>query len=290
MGCGRRAFCWRAVPGLGRARQSAQWHADALADCARRLCLAATYQSVPRRYQWVHDSYTAALDTTSLAPATASSYLHAVDAFLRWLGQAGHQNDLRRGWAAAAAAYLEDLACTGRVGATVRRRRAALGHCAALLHLPAAGAGVFGGAARGGARLRPGESALACYQWAGRRYYVLASPAGTRVIISTADLPLPDGRTGEAAALLAQAVAAQMFRAPLEACLAWAAVGGTQIILLAGGDHAHLAERGAHFSRCLFVRDPQHRRRHALADVHSENPGRALLRGELSRPERGSVP
>lgn len=34
-----------------------------------------------------------------------------------------------------------------------------------------------------------------------------------------------------------------MFRAPLEARLSWAAVAGTQIILLADGDHAHLAER-----------------------------------------------
>jgi hypothetical protein len=68
------------------------------------------------------------------------------------------------------------------------------------------------------------------------------------VVISNAALPLTGGASGQpggdAGALLDQAIAAQMFRAPLQARLAWAAIGGSQVILLADGEHAHLAERG----------------------------------------------
>jgi hypothetical protein len=109
----------------------------------------------------------------------------------------------------------------------------------------------------------PGARVLARYDWAGVSYYLLASPAGTRVITSRAGLPICDAppagaapqsqdprpggdrqRNQDAAALLAREIAGQMFRAPLDARLAWAAVGRTQIILLADGGHAHLAERG----------------------------------------------
>jgi hypothetical protein len=235
-------------PASGVLGTSGQFHADALADCARRLGLAAGYEQVPDRYLQVRDTYAALLAGSQLARATADSYLLSVEAFLRWAGQGGEPVDLRLVWGEQVAAYLEHLACTGRSASTVRSRRAALGHCAALLRLPDARSGVFGAAARGGGRPWRGECAVARYEWAGRCYYLLASAAGTRVVISNAALPLTGGASGQpggdAGALLDQAIAAQMFRAPLQARLAWAAIGGSQVILLADGEHAHLAERG----------------------------------------------
>jgi hypothetical protein len=228
----------------GAPATSAQWHADALADAARRLHLTATYETVPARYQHIHHAYQAALGTLSLSAATAESYLNAVDAFLRWAGRTGRTGDLRRRWATTTAMYLEHLAATGRAPATIRRRRVILRHCAAQLHM-AAPAGISG--TRGATRPRRGELALARYDWAARSYYLLTSPAGTRVITTTAALPLhtdPAEDARDAAARLAQHVAAQIFAAPIEQRLAWASVAGTQMILLADGEHAHLAERG----------------------------------------------
>ncbi len=112
-----------------------QAHRDALADCARRLGLAQPYVSVPDRFGWVHDAYTAAAATTGQATATRDSNQAAVRAFLRWLQRTGYTGDLRRDWATAAAGYLQHLSGKGNAASTVLRQRAALNDCAASLNL-----------------------------------------------------------------------------------------------------------------------------------------------------------
>ncbi len=115
-----------------------QAHRDALADCARRLGLAQTYVSVPDRFGWVHDAYTAAAATSRQAAATRATNQNAVRAFLRWLAATGYTGDLRRDWDTAAARYLQHLSGKGNAVSTVLRQRAALNDCATALHLHAA--------------------------------------------------------------------------------------------------------------------------------------------------------
>jgi anti-sigma regulatory factor (Ser/Thr protein kinase) len=124
------------TPGFpGLPSTSGQFHADALADCARHLGLAPAYQSLPARHRWIHDRYTTTLEQAHLAPATAGSYLAIVAAFLRWLARTEPAADLRRQWPTATSAYLEHLARTGRAATTLRRRRTVLRDCATRLRL-----------------------------------------------------------------------------------------------------------------------------------------------------------
>jgi hypothetical protein len=113
-----------------------QAHRDALADCARRLGLTSPYVSVPDRFGYLHDAYTAAATTTCQAAATRDSNQAAVRAFLRWLDRTGYTGDLRRDWATAATGYLQHLSGKGNAASTVLRQRAALNDCAARLNLP----------------------------------------------------------------------------------------------------------------------------------------------------------
>jgi len=119
-----------------------QSHRGALADCARRLGLAAPYMAVPERFCWVHDAYAAAAATTGQSAATRSTNLAAVRAFLRWLHRCGYTGDLRRDWATATAHYLQHLTGKGNAPSSVLRQRAGLNHCATCLRLPRASAGM----------------------------------------------------------------------------------------------------------------------------------------------------
>jgi hypothetical protein len=111
-------------------------HRAALADCARRLGLAQPYVSVPSRFGWLNDAYTAAAATTRQSEATRTSNQNAVRAFLRWLDRTGYTGDLRHDWDTATARYLQHLHGKGNAPSTVLRQRAALNDCATRLQLP----------------------------------------------------------------------------------------------------------------------------------------------------------
>lgn len=115
---------------------AAQRHRDALSDLARRLGLAEPFLPIPHRLRWVHDSYTAALAQGTQAAATIRSNLSTADSFLRWLGAAGYDGDLRGDWDRAAEGYLRHLVAGGNAATSVRRRRVALNDCARRLGLP----------------------------------------------------------------------------------------------------------------------------------------------------------
>jgi hypothetical protein len=160
-------FTGELAAAAGTLSADVQSHRNALADCARRLGLAAPYVAVPERFCWVHDTYTAAAATTSQSAATRNSNLAAVRAFLRWLDQSSYTGDLRRDWATATTSYLQHLTGKGNAASSVLRQRAALNHCATCLGLPRT-AGIRGNQPRPGADAADRPASEATVNGAGR--------------------------------------------------------------------------------------------------------------------------